>query len=245
MGKALGVLIIILSTYLVGCGGYIPPNQPNLEQLNAQKKQELADDEKNASQALAARIRKQKENKKQFEMTHPEVELEKIQVTSENTPENNLGIALNNLGLVTRHPDSPTSNDIYVKVGDYELTLKRIQLAITGYADECKRVSAYSNFNYSVYKATCVSDLSQSLNDFSNMLKDKSIPDKTKSTALGEASYDSEINFEHAARLAYMHTKLCKQQGNRGYVAMVTVAAPCGGQGDVLNISTARKIGAL
>ncbi|HFI6182045.1 TPA: hypothetical protein ACGRUK_004297, partial [Escherichia coli] len=86
---------------------------------------------------------------------------------------------------------------------------------------------------------------SKALNDFSSVLKSHNIPDKTKYTALSEASFDSYIDFEHAARLAKMHTSLCQQKGNKGYVEMVTVAAPCSGNGDVYNIDAARKMGLL
>lgn len=188
------------------------------------------------------RLKKQEEEKVQFELSHPEVEIGQMDVGPDNSPENKLGRAMNNLGFVTRYPGEQNLDNVYVKVGSYNLSVRRIQMAIKGYADECKRASAYNN---SDYKSLCVSSLASALNDFSDVLKNKSIPDKTKSTALSEASYDNYIDFEHTARLAKMHTKLCQQQGNQGYVEMVTVATPCSGRGDVYNIYAARKMGLL
>lgn len=206
----------------------------------AQKKIERIEYDKRVNEAQEARLEKQKKDKAQFEVSHPEVGVDKIRVGSNNSVENKLGMALNSLDFVTRFPESQTADNVYVKVGGYDLTLDRIQIAILGYSNECKRVSAYNNTDY---KNLCVSNLSQALKEFSSMLKNKNIPDKTKSTALGQASYRNYIDFAHAARLAKMHARLCQQKANQGYVEMVTVAAPCSGQGDVYNIYAARKMG--
>lgn len=239
--KMLVVISAVLPIFLASCS-WDPTGANAQREWLAQKEKEKLTYDKQVAADQENRLKKQKEDTEKFESSHPEVEIGKMNVGAANSPENELGRAMNNLGFVTRYPGEQTIDNVYVKVGSYTLSVRRIQIAIKSYADECKRASAYNN---SDYKNICISSLASSLNDFSDMLKNKNIPDKTKATALNEASYDTYIDFEHAARLANMHTKLCQQQGNQGYVEMVTVAPPCGGRGDVLNISAARQMGLL
>ncbi|WP_260514576.1 hypothetical protein [Serratia fonticola] len=233
------IITIFFPAILTSCSWDPSGVKANQEWL-AQKKIERLEYEKRANEAQKIRLEKQKKDKAQFEASHPEVGLDKIWGGSNNSVENKIGAALNSLDFVTRFPESQTIDNVYVKVGSYNLTLDRIQFAISGYSDECRRASAYNNANY---KNICVSRLAQALKEFSSMLKNKNIPDKTKSTALGQASYRNYIDFAHAARLAKMHARLCQQKANQGYVEMVTVAVPCSGRGDVYNIYAARKMG--
>ena len=237
----LAITPIFFSMFLTSCS--LDPNGVNAQrEWLAQKEKERVEYEKQVDENQKNRLKKQKEEAENFEASHPEVEVEKLDVDSSNSSGNELSRALNNLGFVTRYPNSQNMDNVYVKVGGYHLTMRRVQIAITGYAEECKRASAYDNANY---KNICISNLTKALNDFSGMLKINSIPDKTKYTALSEASFDSYIDFEHAARLAKMHASICQQKGNKGYVEMVTLAAPCSGRGDVYNIEAARKMGLL
>ncbi|AVG34806.1 MULTISPECIES: hypothetical protein [Enterobacteriaceae] len=237
----LAITPIFFSMFLTSCSW--DPNGVNAQrEWLAQKEKERVEYEKQVDENQKNRLKKQKEEAENFEASHPEVEVEKLDVDSSNSSGNELSRALNNLGFVTRYPNSQNMDNVYVKVGGYHLTMRRVQIAITGYAEECKRASAYDNANY---KNICMSNLTKALNDFSGMLKINSIPDKTKYTALSEASFDSYIDFEHAARLAKMHASICQQKGNKGYVEMVTLAAPCSGRGDVYNIEAARKMGLL
>lgn len=237
----LAITPIFFSMFLTSCSW--DPNGVNAQrEWLAQKEKERVEYEKQVDENQKNRLKKQKEEAENFEASHPEVEVEKLDVDSSSSSGNELSRALNNLGFVTRYPNSQNMDNVYVKVGGYHLTMRRVQIAITGYAEECKRASAYDNANY---KNICISNLTKALNDFSGMLKINSIPDKTKYTALSEASFDSYIDFEHAARLAKMHASICQQKGNKGYVEMVTLAAPCSGRGDVYNIEAARKMGLL
>ena len=237
----LAITPIFFSVFLTSCSW--DPNGVNAQRdWLAQKEREKVEYEKQVDENQKNRVKKQKEDAEKFEASHPEVEVDKLNVNSANSTENELNRAINNLGFVTRYPNSQNMDNVYVNVGGYHLTMRRIQIAIAGYADEGKRASAYDNANY---KNLCISSLSKALNDFSSVLKSHNIPDKTKYTALSEASFDSFIDFEHAARLAKMHASLCQQKGNKGYVEMVTVAAPCSGNGDVYNIDAARKMGLL
>ncbi|EFO5652151.1 hypothetical protein HN186_005037 [Salmonella enterica subsp. enterica serovar Miami] len=240
--KPIGIVATIMPIILASCSSWDLDGTKARERLYEQQKEERLAYEKHQAEDLKNQLEKQKEDKAAYDASHPEVEIERMSIGSAPSAENKLGAAMNNLGFVTRNLGAQDLDNVYVKVGSYKLTVRRVQIAIRGYADECKRVSAYNN---SDYKDACVSALASALNDFSSMLKNENIPDKTKTTALNEASYGNYIDFEHAARLAKMHYELCRQQGNRGYVAMVTAAAPCDGQGDVLNIAAAKKIGAL
>lgn len=223
--KALAITAMVIPFFLASCS-WDPTGVDAQRKLSEQHKAEKAGYDKQVEENQKIRLQKQQEDKAHFELTHPEVEVKKIDVGSNNSTENKLASAINNLHFVTRHPGEQTPDNVYIKVGGYNLTARVFQRSLSGYADECRRVSAYNNADY---KNFCVSNLAVALNDFSAMIKNKDIPDKTKSAALSEATYGSYIDFEHAARLAFMHTRLCKQQGGTGYVNMVTVAAPCGG----------------
>lgn len=137
-----------------------------------------------------------------------------------------LRAAFNKLLFVTRAKNTANPMNVYIHVGKSNLTLHRINLSIKEQLFECKRISAYTGYDIDTQ---CFNQVGRGLSDFADMVNNPSIPDLTKEAALGEASYDSYIDFYHAARLAAMHKKLCAQQGNDGYVTMVTVAAPCSG----------------
>jgi len=135
-----------------------------------------------------------------------------------------LSKALNEIDFVTRYPGTTDPTKVYVKVGDYQLTVESFQRAIYRYAEDCRRVSAYSGNNY---KEECTTIMAQDISAFAKMIKSEDIPSKTKSAALREASYRDYIDFGHAAKLARMHTELCSQKGNKGYVTMERLSAPC------------------
>jgi hypothetical protein len=239
-------IVITLSLFLTACAGYssaFDGGSNDTKEWIAQKEQEKANYDKKIAAEQIARLQKIQEEERQFELSNPEVEVEFTDIHAISSAEKKFAKTINGLGFVTRYPKAQSVDNVYVKVGNYKLTMKRIQIALKSYADECKRISAY---NDSDFKGACISSLTKAINNFSDMVNNEGIPAKTKSTALSEASFDyNYIDFEHSARLARMHTELCQKQDNKGYVAMITVAAPCGGQGDVYNIYAARKMGLL
>ncbi len=228
--------------FLTSCSWDDPNGIKAEEKWIAQSKEDTIAYEKKVDEDQKNRLKKEEEEKAQFEASHPEVAIAKGDIGPSSSTDAKFAAAMNNLGFVTRYPGAQTLDNVYVKVGTYKLTANSFQMAVAEYADECKRASAYSGKNY---RNACISTLTSGLNNFSAMLKNKNIPDITKSVALGEASFGKSIDFEHAARLAKMHFKLCQQKGNQGYVEMVTLAVPCDGSADVLDIHTARKMGFL
>lgn len=135
-----------------------------------------------------------------------------------------LRAALNNFPFWTAHPGTDDPSKIYAHVGDYKLTLQRIMISLGEQANQCKRISAYSGHDV---KRPCYDSIAQGLNDFASVLKDNSTPALTKKGALIDATFGNLIDFEHAARLASMHNKICAQQDNKGYATLVTISAPC------------------
>lgn len=165
------------------------------------------------------------DNKMQeYDKAHPEVPVTGIGnlVYSEKAPA--LRAAINSIPFVTRSPGTNDLSQIYAKVGGYHLTPSQVMISIKEQLMECRRISAYSGYDLD---KICSNQISNGVSAFVKAIKDKSTPDMTKSAALGEAKFGGYIDFEHAARLMIMHNKLCEQQGNTGYVTMVTVAAPC------------------
>ncbi|HIE1445568.1 TPA: hypothetical protein ACXJF2_000461 [Serratia marcescens] len=150
--------------------------------------------------------------------------------------------AINRVPFVTRAPNTPDTRQIYVKVGGVKLTLSQIDISIREQLTDCQRISAYSGLDID---SPCLNLISKGVLNFSAVIENRSIPDLTKRTALGEATFGRVIDFDHAARLAKMHYEMCSRKNNAGYVAMVTVAVPCNGRGDVLYISAAEKAGLL
>lgn len=150
--------------------------------------------------------------------------------------------ALNRMGFKTRHPESDDMSLFYTDVGGYKLTMDRFSYALKAQSSECKRISAYADADF---KGHCQAILVAGMNNFSKMKNDNKISDLAKRTALGQATYGGLIDFDHAARLAFMHSKICQQQGNRGYVPMDTLAVPCSGMGDVLDAGVAERLGLI
>lgn len=237
--------VVIISIVLTGCAGLDRLSRKNKNDVAnwvAKKNLEQEQKEQLARQQRVERDRQKNLKDKQFNEMNPEVPIPKMAVKAQSQAERDLQTALNEMRFVTRYPGTQDTSKIYMKLGNYQLPLWRIELAITEYANDCKRVSAYSGQDY---KNLCISNLARGLADFSKMSQNSEIPDKTKVAALNESSYNSYINFNHAAKLAVMHAKLCRNKGNVGYVAMVAVAAPCSGRGDIYNIGAARRAGLL
>ncbi|MBP1132612.1 phage gpG-like protein [Serratia sp. PL17] len=150
--------------------------------------------------------------------------------------------AFNSMPFVTRTPNSTDPRQVYAKIGKYKLTLNQVEISTKELLTECQRVSAYTGLEI---ENPCFNQVGNGLSNFASIIKNKSIPDLTKNTALGEATFGRIIDFDHAARLAKMHQEMCSRKNNSGYAAMVTVAVPCSGHGDVLYISVAEKAGLL
>ena len=234
--------LVLSSTACSGLNALSGRNKNDVNEWIAKKNLEQANEDKLAKDRQTERDRKIETEQRNFYLTHPEMPIPKMPLDSKSSVDNAFRNALNNFGFVTRYPGSQDPNQVYVKVGGSMLTMLRVQLALSAYGEECRRASAYTGHDY---KNECLASLTRDISAFSEMLKNDDIPDKTKLAALGEASYANNIDFGYAARLAKMHFKLCQQRGNQGYVEMVTVAVPCNGQSDVLNIYAARKMGFL
>ncbi|MEN4715866.1 hypothetical protein [Pantoea agglomerans] len=239
--KTIRVFSVLLPLLLTACG-WDPGGFKAQEKWLAQKKEEQINNKRKAAETKAIREANEDKIEAQFKASHPEVPIGDMNISKFNNVQGKFGTALNNLGFVTRYPNKQTSDNVYLKVGSNDLTLRRFQIALEEYAKECRRVSAYNNTDYT---NLCISNLTKALNDFSIVLKNRRIPNKTKAVALDEATFGNFIDFEHAAKLAIMHTKLCQQQGSQGYVGMLSVAAPCNGRGDVYSIVAAEKMGLL
>lgn len=190
-------------------------NSEKIKQADAEKSEQAKQAERNAQLDL---------KEKEFFRTHPEVPIEKMALDKKSVAGTSLSKALNEMDFVTRYPGTTDPRKVYVKVGDYQLTAESFQRAISKYVEDCRRASAYSGNNY---KEECITIISQDISAFAKMTKNEDIPSKTKSAALREASYRDYIDFGHAAKLARMHTELCLQQGNKGYVTMERLSAPC------------------
>ncbi len=242
--KLIQNFITLISTLLLlsGCGfssinnKYAVDNWIKEQNATAEKQREQNDKD------AAMREEENKKQQEKFESEHPEIVLPPIKKLSDGGKQYQLIEAFNMINLVTRYPETQDMEQVYVKIGGYQLTLKRIYLSLQEQENDCKRAVAYTGDNIN---DICLKQIGSGFYNFAKMIKNPNIPNLTKNSAIGEATFGNIIAFDHAARLANMHSTLCNQQRNNGYVAMVTVAVPCGGSGDVLNISAAEKMGLL
>lgn len=216
-------------------GGFKAQERWLAQQKDAQKQYEIKVKRENDE-----RIERRNAEKIEYQASHPEVSIGALPLDSESKSTNDLRNSINKMGFVTREPSSKDPNQAYVKIGRFQFTLKRFLMSLNAQGEECKRVSAYSGANL---EELCKHEIINSIQDFTQVLKNKEINDLTKWTALNEASYGDFIDYEHASRLAVMHHKLCRAQGNIGYIEMITSAVPCNGTSDILNSYTARKLG--
>lgn len=219
------ICISLLTPALTSCS-WDPNGVKAQQKWLEQKKAEQVSQDKQFSENKEKREKQEALEQANFEASHPEVLAKKKDFDANSPAEKSLKKALYSFEFVTRYPESQTGENVYVHVGRSVLTAKMVSNSIVAYMEHCKRVSAYTDENY---KDACMIVLAKGISDFTTMLKDEKIPGLTKQAALSEASYGNFIDFEHAARLAKMHTSLCKQQGDKGYVTMITTAAPCAG----------------
>ena len=235
--RTIVLIPVISSLLLTACNLERQGFKAQSKNLIEEKQEQIARNEKNSADQIALI----KKNREQFELSHPEVPIDKAD-EMEGGRRNGFKHALNQLNFVTREPQSDDMNKVYINVGNFKLTMTRFLLAVKSQMSDCKRASAYAKVDY---KKICEPSITKELMDFANMNNDPNIPALTKQTALGEAMYGSSINFGHAARLARMHYKVCGQQKNTGYVLMDTAAVPCSGKGDVLSGYVADKLGVI
>ncbi|EQB1786620.1 hypothetical protein ACYCW1_004206 [Klebsiella pneumoniae] len=240
MMRTIVLIPVISSLLLTACNLERQGFKAQSKNLIEEKQEQIARNEKNSADQIAL-IKKNQESREQFELSHPEVTIDKAD-EMEGGRRNGFKHALNQLNFVTREPQSDDMNKVYINVGNFKLTMTRFLLAVKSQMSDCKRASAYAEVDY---KKICEPSITKELMDFANMNNDPNIPALTKQTALGEAMYGSSINFGHAARLARMHYKVCGQQKNSGYVLMDTAAVPCSGKGDVLSGYVADKLGVI
>lgn len=208
---------------LVACG-WDPNGVKAQEKWLAQKKEENLAYTKRANEEQASRLNKQHDERAALEDSHPEVKVSGVGEAFKDEKAKSLHDAFNSMPFVTRHPGTKDMQQVYVKVGDASLTLKRIEISIEDQFNECQRISAYSGYDI---ETQCLNQIGRGLSNFATVLKDPDTPALTKKAALDEATFGNYIDFDHAARLAVMHNEMCKKQGDNGYVVMVTVAAPC------------------
>ncbi|HHQ6552444.1 TPA: hypothetical protein ACSTJZ_002319 [Serratia fonticola] len=234
--------LIFSSLMLTGCG---VPQFNQVKAMDEWRKQQndiVEKQKKQDEENEAIRAAKRKSEQEAFEKANPEVAVTGIGnvISREKAPA--IREALNSMPFETRMPHTIDPSEIYAKVGGQKLTLDRIVISIREQLTKCQRISAYSGRNID---GPCFNQVGKGLSNFSKMIKTKNIPNLTKEIALGQASFGQVINFDHAARLAKMHQELCSKKNEPEYVAMITVAVPCSGRGDVWKLSVAKKIGLL
>jgi hypothetical protein len=221
--KRLAITAMFFPIFLASCS-WDPGGFKAQKEWSAQKKEEKLAYDRQVNEDQKNRLKKQEKDKAKFEDSHPEVEVTGLGNAFKGDKAKSLRDAFNSLSFVTRYPDTSDMQQVYVKVGDVNLTLKRIKISLDEQLKECQRISTYSGYDI---ENQCLNQVGRGLSNFAMVLKDPNTPDLTKKAALGEASFGNYIDFDHAARLAVMHNEMCKKQGNNGYVEMVTVAAPC------------------
>ncbi|MEP8780234.1 hypothetical protein ABKV49_17605 [Enterobacter ludwigii] len=183
----------------------------------------------------------EKLRKEKFEAEHPEIAAKPLGHDGADKRFIKVFNAIDSLPMVTRHPGTEDANLVYINMGAYNLTFARIMQSISALGNECKRASAYSGQDVTGY---CLDALSTDLNEFSTALKTTK-SNKGKVAALRDATFGDYIDFGHAAKLMNMFERLCQAQGNVGYAALVTLAAPCNDDGDTLNIRAAQRMGLI
>ncbi|CAI1594371.1 hypothetical protein [Serratia fonticola] len=237
------LLVLFLSSLLLSGCGISQLSRNNgvddwIKQRSDLAEKQRVQDEVNA----ASRAEKIKNDRDAYERANPEIAVTGLGdvITAEKASA--LRSAFNSMPFVTRIPNTTDPKQVYAKIGEYKLTLYQIEISIKEQMTECRRISAYSGQDFD---APCFNQVGKGLSNFSSIIKNKSIPDLTKKAALGEATFGRIIDFDHAARLAKMHQGMCSQKNNIGYAAMITVAVPCSGSGDVLSMSVAERTGLL
>ena len=204
------VTSLFIPLLLVSCSNWDPNGIKAQHKWLAEKEAEKAIYDKQLLEKQAQAEKSQELEKENFENSHPEVLVDKEQFGTDSSAGDDLKYALYSFDFVTRYPEAQTADNVYVHVGRTLLTARMVSNSISAYMLECKRVSAYTGDDY---KQACTRVLARGIKDFTTVLKDSKIPGLTKQAALSEASYGNLIDFEHAARLAKMHTSLCEQQG--------------------------------
>lgn len=235
-------LTVLVSTFVMASCSWDPNGIEAQKKWIAQQDEAHRQYEEKLKEENDGRARRIEAEKSEYLASHPEVSIGSLALDAKSKSSNDLRASINEMGFVTREPTSSDLSKSYVNIGRFKFNFKRFVNSINAQDAECKRISAYSGENFN---EICKQQLASSIHDFAKVLKNSEISDLTKWTALNEASYGDFIDYEHASRLAVMHHKMCAQQGNRGYVEMMTSAVPCIGDGDVLNNITARKLGVI
>lgn len=181
---------------LVACG-WDPNGVKAQEKWLSQKKEENLAYTKKANEEQASRLNKQHDERASFEASHPEVEVSGVGEAFKDEKAKSLHDAFNSMPFVTRYPGTTDMQQVYVKVGDVSLTLKRIEISIEEQFNECQRISAYSGYDI---ETQCLNQIGRGLSNFATVLKDPNTPALTKKAALGEATFGNYIDFDHAAR---------------------------------------------
>lgn len=235
-------LTVLVSTFMLASCGWDPYGIEAQKKWIAQQDEAHRQYEDKIKEENDERTRRVETEKREYLASHPEVHIEKLPLDAKTASANALRKAINDMEFVTRDPSTNDLNQIYVNVGRAKFTMSTLNRSFSAQNEECKRVSAYTGENLNDF---CKFQLAKGIQDYARILKNQKINGMTKQYALYSASYGDYIDYEHAARLAVMHYRICEQQGNQGYVEMVTSAVPCNGAGDVLNSYTARKLGLI
>lgn len=238
--RTIVLIPVISSLLLTACNLENQGFKAQSKSLIEEKQEQIVRNQKASAEQVAI-LKNNQEKRSEFESSHPEVPLKKVD-EMEGGRRDELKHALNQLNFVTRDPQGSDMNKVYINVGSFKLTMPRLLLAMKSQMTECQRALAYADVDD---KKLCGPSITKELMEFANMNNDPNIPALTKQTALGQAMYGNYINFGHAARLARMHYKVCGEQKNKGYVLMDTAAVPCNGKGDVLSGYTAEKLGVI
>ncbi|EFC5220603.1 TPA: hypothetical protein ACGP0T_000369 [Escherichia coli] len=237
----LAITTIVFSLFLTSCS-WDPNGAKAQEKWLSQKNEEKQVYDKQVEESQKSRLQIQREEKYQFEVSHPEVIVAGVgnELTSKGAE--SLRDAYNSIPFVTRYPGTTDPNKVYTYVGDYKLNLQLVNTSVLSQISDCKRISAYADVDIN---RTCFNQIGNDLSLFASVIKDKNITGIAKKAALRDSTYGTKIDFGHAARLAKMHATLCQKQGGKGFVKMSTVAVPCGSSGDVINYRSAGKMGLI
>lgn len=131
--------------------------------------------------------------------------------------------ALGKMKFIYRKGNEENPREIFVE--NYKnLSLFEIMNSVKARNEECQRVAAYSGYDV---ERQCIDLTARELSSLADVINNKDISRRAIDGAIVDSTVDTTIFFGHAARLATMHHKLCKKQGESGHVMMVTVAPPC------------------
>ncbi|HBW0909846.1 TPA: hypothetical protein MED91_005292 [Klebsiella pneumoniae] len=176
------------------------------------------------NEALQRAAYKEQQNKIEFDKENPSVRVNTDNAIIRISNNRTVKKAFSKLVFTTKEKSTPSESKVFLEGMSYKPSLDLILKYVEKELYQCKRVSAFADEDIN---KQCENLIGSGISAFADMVNNKGTPDKTKIAAVSEATIGGYLDFGYAARLAKMHDSLCKQQGDNGYVTMVTIAAPC------------------